>query len=194
MKYEEVAEKKWSKKKTNSIDFISGNYPFVLQTVDFPGLSAMKDDVQVPTKLIMKKAILRVHVDNLSLPKHVLSRFLELCGSRYNKATRVVKIVSDTKPSQIENVGNVYKLFRDLISESWKSDLNYIPPTVDRLAPHQNIELEIEAETLMQKLEEENDPKNFIRDEHVFFKAYDIIKPSVPSRPAHEVLEELKSI
>lgn len=193
LKHEEVAHKRWSKKKSNHIDMINHGYPLAIQTVDVPTISSLKDHAKVPTKLILKKAILRVFVDNLKLPHEVRQRFIDLCGERYNPSTRTVKIVSDIKPSQHENVGNVYKLFRSLISEAWKADLNYIP-SKDQFSPHQQIEIEMEGEEKLRQLEEQQNPKNFVRKDHVFFKVYEVPQSTYEVRPVHEILEDLQSI
>lgn len=193
LKYEEIADRRWKKIERNHIDTNDGyNYPFVVETVDFPLLSAMKGRTEnVPIDLILRKAILKVYLDNLNLPDPVRNRLIELAGSRYKPKYNMIKLTSRTKPNQSENIANVYSIFRSLISEAWKADLNYVPPEKDQLEPHQQIEVEIEHEQEKERLQSENDPSNFVKSGFTFFKIYEPPIKSHHKRTPKEIINEM---
>lgn len=193
LKYEEIADRRWKKIERNRIDTNTGHkYPFVVETVDVPIMSAMKGRTEnVPIDLILRKAVLKVYLNNLDLPDAVRERLIQLAGSRYKPELNMIKLTSRSKPNQSENIANVYSIFRGLMSEAWKADLNYVPPEHDQLEPHQQIEVEIEYEQEKERRQFENDPSNFVKSGFTFFQIYEPSIKTQHKRTPKEIINEI---
>eukprot|EP01121_Diplochlamys_sp_Union-15-3_P002829 TRINITY_DN1267_c0_g1_i1.p1 TRINITY_DN1267_c0_g1~~TRINITY_DN1267_c0_g1_i1.p1 ORF type:complete len:456 (+),score=85.04 TRINITY_DN1267_c0_g1_i1:81-1448(+) len=100
---------------------------------------------------IMRKSKMMVYIPAMNLPPSVLERLIELTGSRYNKQTEVLTLVSDVKDTVDENKLLVIRKFKEILNEAWKSDLNYIPVDLPML-PHQKIEKELREKEEAEKL------------------------------------------
>jgi hypothetical protein len=91
-----------------------------------------------------RKVILYVNVAALNMPKHVRNRLVQLCSHKnyYDAQKNMLVIKSQIKNTLRSNKQKVIQIFRELVSEAWKMDLNYMYPP-DKLPPHQLIEKEV---------------------------------------------------
>lgn len=154
------------KKVSNSIDFVSKETPFVLETDEFPMLTEMsKRSSAIPTELIQRKAKLRIYIDTLGVPQVVRERLIALSGPRYDEKTGSIILVGDSQPNRDLNIAHVYKTAGNLLHEAWKADLNYVAYG-DNLPPHEQIQRLVELEEEAKAQEETLNPESFKRAGH----------------------------
>lgn len=165
---DQIPLKKFQKKR-NRVDFVSHETPFVLETDDFPMLTAMsKHGTKLPVDLIQRKAKLRINLEALHLPVMVRDRLVSLAGVRYKAESGAIVLISDTMPTRDTNISNVYKVASNLLNEAWKADLNYVP-VGDNLAPHEQIQRQLELEAEKKAEQAALDPTSFVRPKHFTF-------------------------
>lgn len=106
-----------------------------------------------PNPFHSRKITLIVNVAALNLPKAVRKRLIEICKIRdyYDVQRNQLKIKTQSKKTLGANKKKVVEIFRELMNEAWKADLNYLVPK-DKAPPHIIIEKEL---TDKKKLEEE---------------------------------------
>jgi len=165
---DQIPLKKFHKQR-NRVSFNSLDTPFVLETDDFPMLTAMsKRGSKLPVDLIQRKAKLRIHLRSLGVPVMVRDRLVSLAGSRYKPEEDTIVLISDTMPTRDTNISNVYKVASNLLNEAWKADLNYVP-IGDNLAPHEQVQRQLELEAEHSAEMAALDPKAFVRPKHYTF-------------------------
>jgi hypothetical protein len=185
LSHEEVALKRF-KNKSQHVDWSEPKTAFVLETDDFPVLSALiRKKSKLPAAFIQRKAKLRIHLPTLALPTVVRQRLVELVGSRYQEEKGYVVLVSDNQATRDENIAEVYKTAGKLLSEAWKADLNYVA-LEDPYPPHEQIQREIQLEAERAEALAAMDPKTFVKPHHYTFF-------SVASFPPKESVERGRS-
>jgi hypothetical protein len=139
-----------AKERKVSVPLVTEKNPFAWVTVDNP----MIPETIKKTKLYRRSTLL-VKVSALKLPKMVHSRLLTIVGPRYNPTSDVLKITSTDHMEFLENRRYCLRLFQAALSDAWKADLNYVPPTQDPIYPHQQVIRELQQEQDLQKLKSE---------------------------------------
>lgn len=101
-----------------------------------------------------RKVKLHIKVGGLYLPKLVRKRFIALANSKgyFNPGRDTVVISYQKEHTKTGNRAYCVRIFRELLHEAWKADLNYLPPP-DKLEPLQQVIAEKEAR--------DNPPKEF---------------------------------
>jgi hypothetical protein len=152
------------------IDFSSAVSPFVVESDDFPILTAMgkRGNTKIQTEFIQRKIKLRIHIAGLGLPPIVRQRLIELAGTRYSKEKRTVTLICDTQPTRDQNIAHVYKTAANLLNEAWMADLNYVP-LGDPLMPHEQIQRELQLEAEHKEEQTSLDPTSFAKPRHITF-------------------------
>jgi len=91
-----------------------------------------------------RKVTMYIKVKALQLPSAVRKRLISLAEHKdmYRHEKDMLVIKSQKKRTQSYNKQYVIKLFRALLAEAWRVDLNYLPG-IDNLEPHQIVEKEI---------------------------------------------------
>jgi hypothetical protein len=139
-----------SKPKKEKIVKVNDENPIAFESVHYP----LNTDLYSPYRT--RKVSMYVKVGALNLPEAVRSRFLALTlypesqrkvvKPRYNPGLDLLKLTSRSQRTLRGNRAAVVRLFRHLLNEAWKADLNYIPiPSEserENLAPHQKIHIE----------------------------------------------------
>jgi len=71
------------------------------------------------------------------MPNHVRNRLAQLCSHKnyFDPSKDMLIIKSQMKKTLRANKQRVLQIFRELVNEAWKIDLNYLYPP-DKLPPH----------------------------------------------------------
>jgi len=152
------------------IDFSSAVTPFVIESDDFPVLTAMgkKGNTKIPTEFIQRKIKLRMHIPGLGLPAVVRQRLIELSGTRYSREKNTITLTCDSQPTRDQNISHIYKTAASLLNEAWMADLNYVP-LGSPLPPHEQMERTLQLEAEQAQEAESINPANFVRPNHYTF-------------------------
>jgi len=117
---------------------VSETHPLAFEYSDYP------HSREIYNPFHSRKVTLYVNITALKLPESVRKRLIELCKKRdyYNLQRNQLVIKSQVKKDLRGNKQKVVQIFRELINEAWKADLNYIVPN-NNLLPHQIVDKEI---------------------------------------------------
>jgi len=139
---------------------VSDVHPIAFETNTYP----LENEFYGPYH--RRKIILYVKLSALELPTPVRKRLINIAKHRelYKPAKDLLVIKSQSRRTKNGNKQHVVNILRELLSEAWKADLNYLPPP-DELLPHQQIELEI-AEKARRAEKERLDSFENIKQKH----------------------------
>lgn len=139
-----------SKPTKEKIVKVTNENPIAFETVHYP----LNTDLYSPFRT--RKVIMYVKLGALNLPEAVKKRFIALTEypetqvkvikPRYNAGLDLLRLSSRSQRTLRSNRAAVVRLFRQLLNEAWKADLNFIPPSFSSelasLPPHQRVQVE----------------------------------------------------